>query len=863
MADQPAADNPKRSFLSQVGSMNANFWVACLMEIFERLAFYGVRAIAPLYLVAKSSDNGLALSYSDRGVIYGVWAFLQCIIPMVSGGYTERYGYRKSLVIAFFTNIVGYLVMAQSKPLADYFVGQGWEGAPFWIFMAGACLIGTGTAIFKPPAHGTIAAATDEETSSLGWGIFYWVVNIGGALAPMGAAVLRAEIDWQNVFYAAAIVTAFNFLPLFVLYREPKREIKAEDKGKSPLQVFSHSIITMCKDARLLVFMGIFSCFWLMFMQLWDLLPNFIDEWVDSSDVAAYFAWINAGWVQANGQVKPEMIINLDSLAIIAMVLFVSWMIRKIHKVAAMIMGMIIALVGFVGTGATTLGYVCCLMVIVFAIGEMMCSPTFSAYIGLIAPKDKKAMYLGYSNVPFAIGWLLGSLIGGYVYDSYGARDHLALKHIVKTDALLAPAARAADWSDSLQRLPELLHLDRSDALTAAAEAMKQSEADARKSLRVAFRHDRGQLQNLAIVYLARHQEDQETFKNALAETLTEQEDNVDLIAVGKSLKDHSRKLVDVDLPSIVHLVPSVLRVKPDTAMDTIRDNIVNQDKPIEEYAGLAEVEQIVWDEVSNDPGVINNFALEYLAQATRDVSHAAALFTYESPETQTKQRIEELSSKFSISGGEAVDVLGAALSASVDAHAIARDKYPGSSLTGDDLLYRYLAESDEYRIRAISQRTWSKDLHFLRDLIASDNKASKLVREELADVGAIGKLARSIKNLLSTGSISAPLLEDGINYNDLAGDMDLVQRALKVKDWSQTPDQAAKLLMLNPYEARALVVSDTKATQKLLWDTYNPAIVWFILGGLGLVGTAGMYVFYLATKNKAGSDGGGVVAES
>ena len=222
--DAPA----KPSFYQTIRGLPPNFWFANFMEIFERLAFFGARAVVPLYLVASPEENGLGLDYSMKGVIFGVWALVQCLVPMVSGGYTERYGYRKSLAVAFIINAIGYLLMAWSKPISDSLVAQGmaasgWASAGFWVFMCASCCVGFGTAIFKPPCHGTIAKTTTEATSSMGWGIFYWVVNIGGALAPMLAAPLRGEFDWQNVFYAAALVTLVNFLPAFLLYREPEK----------------------------------------------------------------------------------------------------------------------------------------------------------------------------------------------------------------------------------------------------------------------------------------------------------------------------------------------------------------------------------------------------------------------------------------------------------------------------------------------------------------------------------------------------------------------------------------------------------------------------------------------------------------
>ncbi|MFH1132796.1 MAG: MFS transporter, partial [Pseudomonadota bacterium] len=179
------------------------------------------------------------------------------------------------------------------------------------------------------------------------------------------------------------------------------------------------------------VFLLIFSCFWLMFMQLWDLLPNFIDEWVNTSDVAPVFAWFSNGWVLESGQTKPEMIININPMSIILLVIPISALVGRFHKVLAMIIGMIISLVGFVAAGITDIGWLCCLMVLVFSIGEMTCSPTFSAYVGLIAPPEKKALYMGYSNIPFAIGWFLGNIIGGNIYEATASKFKLARQYML------------------------------------------------------------------------------------------------------------------------------------------------------------------------------------------------------------------------------------------------------------------------------------------------------------------------------------------------------------------------------------------------------------------------------------------------
>ncbi len=427
------------SWGQQVKMLPANFWMANWLEINERLAFFGIRAILPLYMVYSVAENGLELSYTQKGLIYGVWALIQCLVPMVSGAFTDNYGYKKSLYVAYTINFTGYLLWAFIPEMAA-FTGGGLT-ANFWFAFLAACTIGLGTAIFKPPAQGTVAQTVKDENSSVGWGIFYWMVNIGGFLAPILAAVLRGEHNWKLVFLCAAAVTAFNFIPTIFLYREPTRPATKKTLGET-----GRDIVSVFTDLRFVVFLGIFSGFWFMFMQLWDLLPNFIDEWVFSRDVAPVFEFM-FGWLGdvtlPSGNVKPEMMINIDSFSIILLVLFVSYLSGKFHPMVSLIVGMIISLVGFQMSGASNVGWVVALAIFIFAIGEMTCSPKFSEYVGLIAPRDKKALYMGYSNIPFAVGWTVGNLVSGPLYDSMGSRENFARRYIV--EEMGVDAARVAE----------------------------------------------------------------------------------------------------------------------------------------------------------------------------------------------------------------------------------------------------------------------------------------------------------------------------------------------------------------------------------------------------------------------------------
>ena len=427
----------------QLSTMGRNFWVANTMEAFERLAFYGVRLVLPLYLVG-AKGQGLGLSYKEKGLIYMLWAIFQCLIPMVSGGYTEAYGYRLSMCVAFSLNIAGYAMMANASG--------------FWSMLLAALLVGAGTAIFKPPVQGSVAKSLNAGNSGLGFGIFYWLVNVGGFLGPLAAATLRGNESrptWSLVFYGAAIATACNFLPAIFLFREPARDLAT--RQKRPLQVFSETMAVLWKDQSMLRFLLVVSGFWFMFMQLYDLLPNFLDEWVDTRDfghfLSATLGTTASGFLNASGGAKPEILINIDACTILLLVLPLSWFFGRYKIMTSLVLGMSLALGGFLLSGLTTVGFVAVAGIFVFALGEIICSPKFSEYVGMTAPPGRKAQYMGYSNIPFAIGWAAGNGFSGPLYDTFASRMALARQYLVDKLGMLPDAARAIADKDLLSAI--------------------------------------------------------------------------------------------------------------------------------------------------------------------------------------------------------------------------------------------------------------------------------------------------------------------------------------------------------------------------------------------------------------------------
>jgi proton-dependent oligopeptide transporter, POT family len=190
------------------------FWIANTMEIFERMAWYGFFAVSSLYITGAVSDGGLGFSDEDRGILQGVVTFFLYLFPVASGALADRYGFKKMLFWSF-------LVLAP----AYFFLGQF---NSFYSFFLAFMLVAIGAGMFKPVIIGTVSKTTNDKTSSMGFGIFYMMVNIGGFVGPIIAGIVRA-LDWNYVFMASSGWIIINMILVSLFYREPTSESKSEN----------------------------------------------------------------------------------------------------------------------------------------------------------------------------------------------------------------------------------------------------------------------------------------------------------------------------------------------------------------------------------------------------------------------------------------------------------------------------------------------------------------------------------------------------------------------------------------------------------------------------------------------------------
>lgn len=427
----------------------ATYWWANSMELFERLAWYGMFIPLSLYLTGSTETGALGFTQVQKGTLMGTVVMVLYFLPLLTGAIADKFGFRKTLIVAYVVLASGYFFMGQ---VSSYH-------AVFLVFL----WVALGAGLFKPVIQATVGKTTDESTSSLGFGIFYMIVNVGSFIGPIVASVLRG-FSWKYVFMMSSVAILVNLVIVIFFYKEPLQEKNTDPLGTAVKSIFKN-IFKALSDIKLLVFLILVIGFWTMYNQLFYTLPVFIDQWV-RTDVM--FESIQSFWpglahaldTQNNGTIASEMLVNVDALFIVLLQIVVSTVVMKWKPLNAMISGMLVCTIGISLTLLTQNGFFLILSIFIFAMGEMSSSPKISEYVARIAPKDKVALYMGCSFIPYAGGNFFAGQISGGVYQHLS--DKISLLQVdVATKGLDIPAiSDHFTQTDYFNRAAELMGMN-------------------------------------------------------------------------------------------------------------------------------------------------------------------------------------------------------------------------------------------------------------------------------------------------------------------------------------------------------------------------------------------------------------------
>jgi dipeptide/tripeptide permease len=411
--------------------------VANITEIFERLSYYGAFASLALYL-----QEQLHFSAEQTGTLTGTFGGWVWFLAAFGGAAADRLGFRRALSMA-------YLILAGAYFLIGS-IGSPWlapvrNAVPLELFVGVILFLpALGVSLVKPCVVGTTARASKESVRTVGYSIYYTMVNVGGALGPFFASWAHRHLGVENVYRVAALSVFAMFFVVLFFFREPRKVDEAPPPsiatvarnfclvlGKAWLVLPVVAVAVLLRVAlwlyphltfrwwvwvglllaalpglsRFMWFLLLFTGYWVVFWQQYISLPGYIHAYI-------------------NPRADVEMILVTDGVTVICLTLLVNFLIRKIPAFQAVILGTLITSVAWLILAFRPSVWGAVLSIFVLALGEITQQPRYYEYISRLAPPGQQGTYMGFAFLPIGIGSLIGGWFGGKVIHHFGEVTH-------------------------------------------------------------------------------------------------------------------------------------------------------------------------------------------------------------------------------------------------------------------------------------------------------------------------------------------------------------------------------------------------------------------------------------------------------
>ena len=412
------------------------FWVANISEIFERLSYYGIYAALALYLHER-----LHFSTEQTGILAGIFGFVWILAPF-GGAVADRMGFRRALSAAYLILAISYFLLGS--------IDAPWL-APVRSRVPLAALVGFilllpafGIALVKPCVVGTTSRASKENVRSIGFSIYYTMVNVGGFLGPFLASWIDPHLGVENVFRVAAASVFAMFFVVLLFFKEPRKSDDAPPPsiasvarnfcvvvGKAWLVLPALAIalalriaqfvdssfavpwwawvgalaLLLAGSSRFMWFLVLFTGYWVVFWQQYLSLPGYIHSFIDPN-------------------ANVELILITDGLTVILLTLAVNYLTRKVPAFQAVILGTLVTSLAWLILAFHATTWAAVLSIFVLALGEIIQSPRYYEYISQLAPPGQQGTYMGFAFLPIGIGSLIGGWFGGTLSHHFGEVTH-------------------------------------------------------------------------------------------------------------------------------------------------------------------------------------------------------------------------------------------------------------------------------------------------------------------------------------------------------------------------------------------------------------------------------------------------------
>jgi dipeptide/tripeptide permease len=369
------------------------FWVANFTEIFERLAYYGTLAVLAIYL-----NEQLHFSAELTGSVIGTFGLVVYFLPVIGGALADRFGFRRALLFAFFVMTIGYFLLGSLS--APWMQSVRSSLGDKWLVIVVLLIPGLGPATVKPCVAGTIAKASTENVRSLGYSIYYTLVNVGGTIGPLMAWLVRKRLGlgMENVFRTSALSVFLMFWVILFFYREPG---KLGDEKVSSVRIAIKNMFIVLGNFRFVIFLLISSGFYMAYWQIYIMAPLFLRRFVDPN-------------------ANVDGLLAIEGFSVICLQILITYLTRRLPAVPTISLGFLITGCAFALLAVHPSVIAFAAMLVVIAIGEVTQASRYYEYCSRLAPEGQQGLYMGYAFPPIGLGFLVAGWMGGRLLHEFG-----------------------------------------------------------------------------------------------------------------------------------------------------------------------------------------------------------------------------------------------------------------------------------------------------------------------------------------------------------------------------------------------------------------------------------------------------------
>lgn len=371
------------------------FWVANISELFERLSYYAAFASLARYL-----NETLNFPAQQASSLAGLFGGLVWFLAAFGGAIADKMGFRRALSLAYLILSVSYFLLGS---LAAPWLGPVRNAVPLGVLVAFVLMLpALGIALVKPAVVGTTARASNEKVRSIGYSIYYTLVNIGGAAGPYVASYVHRHMSVENVFRVSAASVFVMFFAVLLLFKEPR---KAGDAPAPSLAETARNFGTVISNPKFMAFLLIFTGYWVVYWQEFITLPLYVVKYIDP-------------------KADTELLLVTGPLVVISLTVLINLATQKIKSLQAVTLGTLISALAWIILifMPTITGVI--LTLIAVALGEIVQSPRYYEYISRLAPPGQQGTYMGFAFLPIGIGSFIGGWFGGKLIHHFGEVRH-------------------------------------------------------------------------------------------------------------------------------------------------------------------------------------------------------------------------------------------------------------------------------------------------------------------------------------------------------------------------------------------------------------------------------------------------------